>query len=316
MTYEHPLYTPASVAAQRRLPADRHRRVAFAGAYHGWGFHEDGALRAARRGRGRRRTLGLAVGERTPRPAPTPRIYATTIRHARREPVRHIFSYRSYTWLVDLDDLPRLHGRSAAPAGRLRGPRPPRRPAAASCARTSTRFLADHGIDLRRRPGPDARQRPGPRLRASTRSPSSGATGPTASSRASWPRCTTPTATGTPTSAPRRAGPRRAPTRSSTSRRSTTPPATTDARRPDARRPARRRGHPPTARAARRSPRPCRRRPTRHPAPSLRRRSARHWRPCTAWSAIQRHGIRLWLRRLARPAPARPPPGRAVHRPR
>ncbi len=52
MTYSHPLYTPQSVAAQRLLPTLDDDRVVFAGAYHGWGFHEDGAasgLRAARR---------------------------------------------------------------------------------------------------------------------------------------------------------------------------------------------------------------------------------------------------------------------------
>jgi len=52
MTYSHPLYTPESVAAQRELPTLDDDRVVFAGAYHGWGFHEDGAasgLRAARR---------------------------------------------------------------------------------------------------------------------------------------------------------------------------------------------------------------------------------------------------------------------------
>ncbi|MBW1600537.1 FAD-dependent oxidoreductase [Streptomyces sp. JJ66] len=42
MVYEHPLYTPESVAAQRRLPALNTSVTAFAGAYHGWGFHEDG----------------------------------------------------------------------------------------------------------------------------------------------------------------------------------------------------------------------------------------------------------------------------------
>jgi predicted NAD/FAD-binding protein len=50
MTYEHPIYTPESVAAQRRLPELNSRVLAFAGAYHGWGFHEDGCrsgLRAA-----------------------------------------------------------------------------------------------------------------------------------------------------------------------------------------------------------------------------------------------------------------------------
>jgi uncharacterized protein len=52
MTYSHPLYTLESVAAQALLPTLDDDRVAFAGAYHGWGFHEDGAasgLAAARR---------------------------------------------------------------------------------------------------------------------------------------------------------------------------------------------------------------------------------------------------------------------------
>ena len=42
MDYAHPAYTPASVAAQRRLPELNTSVTAFAGAYHGWGFHEDG----------------------------------------------------------------------------------------------------------------------------------------------------------------------------------------------------------------------------------------------------------------------------------
>ncbi len=42
MDYAHPVYTPASVAAQRRLPELNTTITAFAGAYHGWGFHEDG----------------------------------------------------------------------------------------------------------------------------------------------------------------------------------------------------------------------------------------------------------------------------------
>jgi predicted NAD/FAD-binding protein len=48
MDYEHPAYTPASVAAQRRLPELDDGRVAFAGAYHGWGFHEDGCASGVR----------------------------------------------------------------------------------------------------------------------------------------------------------------------------------------------------------------------------------------------------------------------------
>jgi predicted NAD/FAD-binding protein len=42
MTYEHPVYTTESVAAQRLLPSLSTGRTTFAGAYHGWGFHEDG----------------------------------------------------------------------------------------------------------------------------------------------------------------------------------------------------------------------------------------------------------------------------------
>jgi predicted NAD/FAD-binding protein len=42
MTYSHPVYTPQSVRAQRRLAELNDGRLAFAGAYHGWGFHEDG----------------------------------------------------------------------------------------------------------------------------------------------------------------------------------------------------------------------------------------------------------------------------------
>ncbi|MFC8491971.1 MULTISPECIES: NAD(P)/FAD-dependent oxidoreductase [unclassified Streptomyces] len=42
MVYEHPVYTPASVAAQRELPGLNTGVTAYAGAWHGWGFHEDG----------------------------------------------------------------------------------------------------------------------------------------------------------------------------------------------------------------------------------------------------------------------------------
>ncbi|MEJ2868045.1 FAD-dependent oxidoreductase [Actinomycetospora sp. OC33-EN08] len=48
MDYEHPAYTPASVAAQRELPTLNDRRFAYAGAYHGWGFHEDGCAAGVR----------------------------------------------------------------------------------------------------------------------------------------------------------------------------------------------------------------------------------------------------------------------------
>ena len=50
MEYDHPLYTPSRSPRSARLPEIDTDRIAFAGAYHGWGFHEDGArsgLRAA-----------------------------------------------------------------------------------------------------------------------------------------------------------------------------------------------------------------------------------------------------------------------------
>lgn len=103
--YEHPLYTPSSVAAQRRLPACDSDRIVFAGAYHGWGFHEDGARSGAR--------AAERLGFTWEAPVALPRggrVYTTTIRHARRAP-RRTFSYRSRSWLVDLDDVPsaRVH---------------------------------------------------------------------------------------------------------------------------------------------------------------------------------------------------------------
>jgi len=42
MEYEHPIYTPETVRAQSRLPSLATGRTVYAGAYHGWGFHEDG----------------------------------------------------------------------------------------------------------------------------------------------------------------------------------------------------------------------------------------------------------------------------------
>lgn len=42
MDYTHPIYTPQSVAAQGELTGLNTGQTVFAGAYHGWGFHEDG----------------------------------------------------------------------------------------------------------------------------------------------------------------------------------------------------------------------------------------------------------------------------------
>jgi len=46
--YAHPTYTRRSVAAQRELHLLNHGRTAFAGAWQGWGFHEDGCASGVR----------------------------------------------------------------------------------------------------------------------------------------------------------------------------------------------------------------------------------------------------------------------------
>lgn len=48
MDYAHPTYTVKSVAAQKELSTINTGRTAFAGAWQGWGFHEDGCASGAR----------------------------------------------------------------------------------------------------------------------------------------------------------------------------------------------------------------------------------------------------------------------------
>jgi predicted NAD/FAD-binding protein len=48
MTYRHPVYTEASVRAQAHLPVLNDGTLAFAGAWQGWGFHEDGCASGVR----------------------------------------------------------------------------------------------------------------------------------------------------------------------------------------------------------------------------------------------------------------------------
>ncbi len=48
MRYAHPVYTAEAVAAQRELAGLNGDRLAFAGAYQGWGFHEDGCASGMR----------------------------------------------------------------------------------------------------------------------------------------------------------------------------------------------------------------------------------------------------------------------------
>ncbi len=135
MEYAHPLYTPASVAAQRRLPEANTERLAFAGAYHGWGFHEDGA----RSGVAAAEHLGLAWH----RPAvPAQGMFEARIRHTRRRPFRRDFEHRSHVWLVDLDALPD-HGR----LGRFEARDHLGSPDATIRANVDA-FLAAHGVDL------------------------------------------------------------------------------------------------------------------------------------------------------------------------
>jgi uncharacterized protein len=47
MHYEHPIYTPEAVRAQSQLGGLATDRTVYAGAYHGWGFHEDGCRSGA-----------------------------------------------------------------------------------------------------------------------------------------------------------------------------------------------------------------------------------------------------------------------------
>jgi predicted NAD/FAD-binding protein len=66
MRYHHPLYSHASVAAQRRKgKIQGQRRTWFAGAYWGWGFHEDGMRSAVE--------VAQALGVRWAAPAPANR---------------------------------------------------------------------------------------------------------------------------------------------------------------------------------------------------------------------------------------------------
>jgi predicted NAD/FAD-binding protein/DUF1365 family protein len=144
MEYAHPLYTPESVAAQRRLPDADTERLAFAGAYHGWGFHEDGA----RSGAAAAAHLGLlwpdraeAAGPSVPR-VPVTGMFDTRIRHMRRRPFTRCFDNQTHTWLVDLDRLPD-HGLLGRFEGRDHLGSPDR-----SIRANVDAFLADEEIDL------------------------------------------------------------------------------------------------------------------------------------------------------------------------
>jgi DUF1365 family protein len=72
----------------------------------------------------------------------TPRLYECQISHARTVPLRNVFTYRSYLWLVDLDQLPRPGLLSTFSAQDHLGD--PRR----GLRENLDRFLAARGVDL------------------------------------------------------------------------------------------------------------------------------------------------------------------------
>jgi predicted NAD/FAD-binding protein len=135
MEYAHPTYTPDSVAAQRSLPEANTARVAFAGAYHGWGFHEDGA----RSGAAAAAHLGLPWDAPT---LPATGMYDASIRHTRRRPFAKSFEHHAHTWLVDLDRLPD-HGPLGTFEARDHLGSPDR-----TLRQNLDAFLDEHGIDL------------------------------------------------------------------------------------------------------------------------------------------------------------------------
>ena len=76
--YKHPRYTPESLRAQQRIAALSDDRIAYAGAYLGWGFHEDGALAGVRAAASLGRTWdrrGIQAAEPETAHAASPRLW-------------------------------------------------------------------------------------------------------------------------------------------------------------------------------------------------------------------------------------------------
>ena len=174
--------------AQARLAELNDGTVAYAGAYHGWGFHEDGCASGVRAGGVARGDLVTAASlYRTRDPSRPGRAHPPRLR----VPPRDVAGRRRRppgcaAWLARVASASAPATTSAIPSVGIRA--------------NVDAFLAEHGADGSRRPRPPAHE---PALASgtrSTRSPCSGATSPTASSGASSPRCTTPTANATATS--------------------------------------------------------------------------------------------------------------------
>ncbi len=77
-----------------------------------------------------------------------PALYRTRITHLRRAPVHHYFEHRSYSWYVDVDDLPQLP-RWLRPFARIDARGPLRRRTGADTLRARIdAFLASRGVEL------------------------------------------------------------------------------------------------------------------------------------------------------------------------
>jgi hypothetical protein len=120
VTYDHPLFTPQAIAAQRR----HHEisgvgRTHYCGAYWRYGFHEDGVVSAL-----------PPSALRTRPPECTARSTAGGLSHRRMAPQRHAFRYPLFMLYLDLAELDTVFARrwlwSTTPAGirALRSRRP------------------------------------------------------------------------------------------------------------------------------------------------------------------------------------------------
>ena len=255
MHYAHPIYTPASVAAQARLPRAEHRAASPSPAPTTAGA----STRTARSPAARRPSTSAdagprsasARGRRRPRASTPPRSSTPgSSRCATSSATAATPGWStSTTCRATRGVFAPLLRRLASFEARDHVGDPDR-----SLRENIDDFLAEHDIDLQGGPHPDARAPAHPRLRLQ---PDLGVLVPPARPRAGGGRGRGAQhlrrAPRLPR-APRRSTAGRASTRSSTSRRSTTPPArtTSPSRCPARRSPS---ASPCTARAARRSPR-------------------------------------------------------------
>ncbi|MDQ0983542.1 DUF1365 family protein [Streptomyces sp. V2I9] len=123
-------------------------------------------------------------------------LYPCTITHVRNRPTAYAFRHRTYLWLIDPDRPPRPP-RALRPLARFE-PRDHFGGTAPTIRAGLERFLRARGVELG-----DGTVTMLTQARVfghvSTRSPSTGATAPTAAPSASSPRCTTRTAGATAT---------------------------------------------------------------------------------------------------------------------